>query len=541
MASQACRACRRLKRKCAKTLPACSLCVRLGKQCDYSDSMPIDNIISPHGAGRPHHLEQLSYESQLPRIAETLLPRIGVRDHIQGPITPFPPEFFLDQDHLSPLMTNALAPSRKSSVKRIASDYLESDRLALCERYFTSFHTWLPIISKKRIMHEVREVHTEHDSCHELLLLCMKLCTMTPSNQPAESDLYILTKSLCSSVESAGFVCLQLVQCLVLLTAFELSHAIYPAAYLTIGRAARLGLLMGLYRRQTQPLFKPAETWTLREEQRRTWWSVFVLERFIHVEQSFLPFATPEPGLDELLPVNDDDWDSGELVPSEALYTTAFSSITNVGLFARLCQAAHMLSKVIQHKRAKKHTQDVSGTLQEAKGLHYALSALQSSIEEINLDCETLSSFRSAAQGAFAVCVCARYILYSLYACNENQGTITQECSALGTEMQGLSLAGIKDIASSAVPKMSRLTPECPLLAHCLYLTATECAWFLQEDHKPEMSDAFRQVVQGLECIGKQWAIGLVYLALLGRNGALKLMDSDAYDFYSSLTQARQS
>lgn len=241
--------------------------------------MPIDNIISPHGAGRPHHLEQLPYESQLPRIAETLLPRIGVRDHIQGPITPFPPEFFLDQDHLSPLMTNALAPSRQSSVKRIASDYLESDRLALCERYFTSFHTWLPIISKKRIMHEVREVHTEHDSCHELLLLCMKLCTMTPSNQPAESDLYILTKSLCSSVESAGFVCLQLVQCLVLLTAFELSHAIYPAAYLTIGRAARLGLLMGLYRRQTQPLFKPAETWTLREEQRRTWWSVFVLER----------------------------------------------------------------------------------------------------------------------------------------------------------------------------------------------------------------------------------------------------------------------
>lgn len=237
--------------------------------------MPTDNIISPHGA-----VERLPYGSQLPRIAETLLPRIGVRDRIQGPITPFPPEFFLDQDHSSPLMMNALAPSRQSSVARIASDYLESDRLALCERYFTSFHTWLPIISKKRIMHELRETHTEHDSsCHELLLLCMKLCTMTPSNQPAESDLYILTRSLCSSVESAGFVCLQLIQCLVLLTAFELSHAIYPAAYLTIGRAARLGLLAGLSRRQIQPLFKPAETWTLREEQRRTWWAVFVLER----------------------------------------------------------------------------------------------------------------------------------------------------------------------------------------------------------------------------------------------------------------------
>ncbi|KFA81603.1 hypothetical protein S40288_09379 [Stachybotrys chartarum IBT 40288] len=476
-------------------------CVRLGKECDYSDSMPTDNIISPHE-------ERLPYASQSPRTAETLLPRIGFRDHVQGSKSPFPPEFFLDQDHLSPLMTNALAPSRQSSARRIASEYLESDGLAVCERYFTSFHTWLPVISKKRIMHELREPDTERDSCHELLLLCMKLCTTTPGNQPAESDLYILTRSLCSSVESAGFVCLQLIQCLVLLTAFELSHAIYPAAYLTIGRAARLGLLMGLCRQQSQPLFNPAETWTLREEQRRTWWAVFVLERFIHIEPSCLPFATPEPGVDELLPVNDDDWDNGGIVPSEALYTTAFSSITNVGLFARLCQAAHMLSMVIQHKRAKKHTRDVSGTLEEAKGLHYALSALQSSIEETSPDFEAVSGLRPAAQGAFAVCVCARYLLYSLYACNENQDTIAAEPSVLGTEMQGLSLAGIKAIASSAAPKILRATPECPLLAHCLYLTATECAWFLQEDHELEMRNAFRQVVQGLECIGKQWAIG---------------------------------
>ncbi|KEY73958.1 hypothetical protein S7711_09454 [Stachybotrys chartarum IBT 7711] len=476
-------------------------CVRLGKECDYSDSMPTDNIISPHE-------ERLPYASQSPRTAETLLPRIGFRDHVQGSKSPFPPEFFLDQDHLSPLMTNALAPSSQSSVRRIASEYLESDGLAVCERYFTSFHTWLPVISKKRIMHELREPDTERDSCHELLLLCMKLCTTTPGNQPAESDLYILTRSLCSSVESAGFVCLQLIQCLVLLTAFELSHAIYPAAYLTIGRAARLGLLTGLCRQQSQPLFNPAETWTLREEQRRTWWAVFVLERFIHIEPSCLPFATPEPGVDELLPLNDDDWDNGGIVPSEALYTKAFSSITNVGLFARLCQAAHMLSMVIQHKRAKKHTRDVSGTLEEAKGLHYALSALQSSIEETSPDFEAVSGLRPAAQGAFAVCVCARYLLYSLYACNENQDTIAAEPSVLGTEMQGLSLAGIKAIASSAAPKILRATPECPLLTHCLYLTATECAWFLQEDHELEMRNAFRQVVQGLECIGKQWAIG---------------------------------
>ena len=42
-ASQACIACRKQKRKCDKTLPACSLCVRMSRGCDYSDSTPTPN------------------------------------------------------------------------------------------------------------------------------------------------------------------------------------------------------------------------------------------------------------------------------------------------------------------------------------------------------------------------------------------------------------------------------------------------------------------------------------------------------------------
>lgn len=229
--------------------------------------------------------------------------------------------------------------------------------------------------------------------------------------------------------------------------------------------------------------------------------------RFIHLEPSTIPFGTPEPCSDELLPVNDDDWEDGKVVPSEALYTTSFSSITTVGLFARSCQAAHMLSKVIQHKNMKKHTQDATSVIQEAKGLHHALCALQSSIEDAQLEGAS-SDFQSAAQAAFAVCVCARYLLYSLYACNENDGVTARAPNVLETEMQGLSLDGIKFLASSAVPKMALASPECPLLAHCLYLTATECAWFVREDHKPEMRAALAQVVQGLGQIGKHWVVG---------------------------------
>lgn len=39
-APQACLSCKKQKRKCSKTLPACSLCERMNRHCDYSDASP---------------------------------------------------------------------------------------------------------------------------------------------------------------------------------------------------------------------------------------------------------------------------------------------------------------------------------------------------------------------------------------------------------------------------------------------------------------------------------------------------------------------
>jgi hypothetical protein len=39
-ANQACMSCRKQKRKCSKALPACQLCERMNRHCDYSDSTP---------------------------------------------------------------------------------------------------------------------------------------------------------------------------------------------------------------------------------------------------------------------------------------------------------------------------------------------------------------------------------------------------------------------------------------------------------------------------------------------------------------------
>jgi hypothetical protein len=39
-APQACMSCRKQKRKCSKTLPACALCERMNRHCDYSEAAP---------------------------------------------------------------------------------------------------------------------------------------------------------------------------------------------------------------------------------------------------------------------------------------------------------------------------------------------------------------------------------------------------------------------------------------------------------------------------------------------------------------------
>lgn len=39
-APQACLSCRKQKRKCNKGIPACSLCERMNRPCDYSDALP---------------------------------------------------------------------------------------------------------------------------------------------------------------------------------------------------------------------------------------------------------------------------------------------------------------------------------------------------------------------------------------------------------------------------------------------------------------------------------------------------------------------
>jgi hypothetical protein len=110
----------------------------------------------------------------------------------------------------------------------------------------------------------------------------MKLIS-EPLHNPGDSalsPLYFATKSFHSRLETCSFISLQLLQCITIIAVYEVAHGIYPAAYLSIGHAARLGMMMGLHdTKNANRFFKKADTWTSCEEERRTWWTVVILDR----------------------------------------------------------------------------------------------------------------------------------------------------------------------------------------------------------------------------------------------------------------------
>ncbi|TFB01854.1 hypothetical protein CCMA1212_006485 [Trichoderma ghanense] len=518
-ASQACRACRRLKRKCTREVPTCALCYRLGKTCEYAETAASGSTIS----SRLSHIEQLLHVDGVS--PSRAFSGISAAAFFPKPAEPFPLPFFLDSEYLTSQSVNALSWSRQPYIHQIVAEHLDDDRVALCEHYLSTVHRWLPMVSRKRLFNEVNDDATEVDGCLSIFLLCIKALSTKDGECARSSSWYLLARSLCSEAESAGFVSLRLVQALVLLSFYEMSHAIYPCAYLTLGRASRLGVLLGLHDRKNNQLFKPAETWTMREEQRRTWWTIFLLDRLMNIETN-LPSAVPEPVKDELLPINDEDWDQGKIVPSEPLFTTSFSSLTSVGSFAKMCQAGHMLSKVLSHRASKRSTQDVGSLLPEALALHSALSALHLSIKEY-ISGTTSSDFSVSAIVSLSLCCSAQLVLYNMYSCNEPLALAEQSRIAMETEMQSVSLNGIKSIACNVMPAIARANIECPLMAQCLYHVATECAWFVREDHEPQMYSALEDVVRELKSTGANWDLATQYLSLLQQGGVLDLINVD--------------
>jgi hypothetical protein len=154
----------------------------------------------------------------------------------------------------------------------------------IASSYFENIHTWMPFISKKRFYGS----HLRHSSQTQpdvvLLLLALKLITTTPPPRPRNprTPLYYAVKHFHLDVESSSTSTIVVLQAGILLSLYEILHAIYPAAFQSIGACARYAHALGI---NVCKSLKTRKILTLVEveERRRVWWAIVILDRFVYI------------------------------------------------------------------------------------------------------------------------------------------------------------------------------------------------------------------------------------------------------------------
>jgi hypothetical protein len=154
-----------------------------------------------------------------------------------------------------------------------------SDIQAVANIHFDGVHTWMPIISKKQFYDNLLHRLSYRRSELFLLTLSMKLCSATHIVTP-KTILYRMVKQLHFDIESSGTLSIQVLQAAVLIALYELGHAIYPAALLSVGCCARYATALDI-NKPTASLGSIKLPWIEEEETRRVWWAIAILDRFV--------------------------------------------------------------------------------------------------------------------------------------------------------------------------------------------------------------------------------------------------------------------
>jgi len=501
-----CSSCKDRKRKCDRGLPKCSLCSRRNLICDYPTRRRRE-------ASRPQpHAQSQTYPSpQASTPASTSVSQIpGATAALSPPNSEFPPVFYLDnavyQNSLVPKPSpTALIPPSIISLIGDASNWSSTATV-----YFKTVHTWMPIVSKKRFFENVPIDDTARSplcSDYALLILCMELSMWMPREQDPRTKAYLAAKSFYLELEIQGIVSIQLLQALILLACYEMGHAIFPSAAVSIEACVRYGQALGI-NWELKSSKKPF-AWIDREEQNRVWWAVFMLECVSRIGYPRSPPLVQSPSPEVHLPASTPAWDEG-LMPVKNLTILQPRSNQDLGPFATMAEATRLLSRVLEHVAVTDVDEQHD---QEALILDRALKAL-GSVVEYEGDYNKLSIMNQTT-----MCSISLIILHEAHASKHSSSVseyfqtvhhtkhVTNSVSISREEFT----RSLTDVASihSCVREAS------PYLTTLLYQSAIANLRLDQETGSEDSSKALHTMKTALAQFDNRWRASGAYLRIL--------------------------
>ncbi|KAE8153586.1 hypothetical protein BDV25DRAFT_168610 [Aspergillus avenaceus] len=534
-AHQACGPCKKHKRKCDKHLPACGLCLRTGRLCDYDES-PKPPPTATEFAALQSKLTEL--ESRMSGSLEGSLsaPSLG-SDATRLTWSPqaqstdrFPSALFLDIDCYKWAGMRLPMPGANIPIEVVTILNEGDSIIETCATYFSTIHRWMPIVSKKRLDLGIPFGGGGPDLA--LLFLAMKLtitCVLS-SETASEDSLYMTTKGFLATLETTGVVSFRCLQALTLVALYEYSHSIYPAAWMTVGACSRYADMLGLSPSgRALNHISPCTTWTEAEERRRVWWAIFILDRVISLG-SRRRFSFPGPANTDPLPVNDFAWNEGDVTRAvQCPATTPFSLLESP--FARLCHAAICISQVVECKRLSQqmHTEYISGVITLSDNLcalSVALNEMQSPSQQVDEYLDLL--------GPRCLILSAIYMLLDDHCCPEKlqDGPGYNISDAAKTPEEQLLQVNAMLIVQDISNQLHRVTLQIiailendwqdqgllgqitPFVLDALYCTMATFRWVLSEGGNETIQSRLGDVKRCMQNLGDRWHLAQEYLAL---------------------------
>lgn len=235
---------------------------------------------------------------------------------------------------------------------------------------------------------------------------------------------------------------------------------------------------------------------------------LLTFHRYVHLGLPGHALATEDPLRNEVLPADDAQFDQAEMAGSEPLYVGSPTSI-KAGPFARACQAAHLVGKVVV--LLNDLLQEGEGRFATALQVHRTLTAFVQVLQQES------SISPEAYATPMALAYSALINLCDPFCCTESNGGCHTVEEA---ELQTVCINGIKTAADGVARFVLQLRPSMnlrpaaisPLISNCLYMATVTFAWRVYEGEKPETLDAYKLLRDALNALSGRWAVGSEYL-----------------------------
>ncbi|KAK1144931.1 hypothetical protein N8T08_004646 [Aspergillus melleus] len=311
----ACEECRRRKVRCDRRRPQCQVCFETGIES------ALERCLADQHPEINHQMASL-FNSSLVDM-----------DPGDDPLKDLPslPDFSDDRgtDIKSPTSSDS-QPRTTGLVSEFMRADLDSDQL-----YFDRVHPFAPILQRWRY-HVWAKLgkKTDAQTCLQYAMWTVA-ASLSAQFQSFRDTLYQETRQMLDSLEvrtprsvtmsvSSG-PGIEQAQAWVLVSIYEYMHLSPQQAWMSAGRCCRLVLGMRLYELDdpNNPITMAREQdefvdWTGLEEQRRTFWMAYSLDRFISFHNG-LPFTLNEQLISTRLPAPEEEFQAGQPVVTRFL------------------------------------------------------------------------------------------------------------------------------------------------------------------------------------------------------------------------------